>query len=172
MRIGPDEPHGAPKEAGWFPLPDAIKNLVAAQQAVKEHYCAITKGRLEFTLDGNLVGDIGEALAIEEFGLELHERNGEGVDGIAGGRTVQVKTTGTGRGPAFRHTRVDAEHLLFFQIDFASCRARIVYNGPEGPVRRSLGEQWVGQKSLSMRQMELLDREVDPHERLPRIRRT
>ena len=153
-------------------LPDVIEALVTAQQALKEHYEAVTNGRLEFTLDGNLVGDIGEALAIEEFGLELQGRCEEGVDGVASGRTVQVKATGTGRGPAFRRTRVDAEHLLFFQIDFANCRARVIYNGPEAPVRLALGDAWVGQRSLSLRRMEDLNRMVLESERLPFIRRS
>jgi hypothetical protein len=152
----------------WFKLPAVIGSLVMAQKAVRAHYNSYENDRLSFTLDGNLVGDIGEALAIEEFGLEIHPPNGEGVDGTAGGLTVQVKATGTGRGPAFRHTKVDAKHLLFFQIDFESSRARVVYNGPEAAVRALLKAPWVGQKSLSMSQIEKLDRSVLDQDRLRR----
>jgi len=151
----------------WFELPAIIAVLVATQKALRAHYNPPGNNRLTFTLDGNLVGDIGEALAIEAFGLDLHDRNGEGVDGTApNGRKVQVKATGTGRGPAFRHTKVDAEQLLFFQIDFDSCRARVVYNGPEDPVRAMLVAPWVGQKSLSLGQMEVLNRMVLDRDRL------
>ncbi|WP_425356487.1 DUF6998 domain-containing protein [Xaviernesmea rhizosphaerae] len=37
----------------------------------------------EFTLDGNLIGDVGEAAAAERFGLKLSPRNGTGIDGHA-----------------------------------------------------------------------------------------
>lgn len=151
----------------WFELPPIIAVLVATQKALRAHYNIPGDDRLTFTLDGNLVGDIGEALAIEAFGLDLHDRNGEGVDGTApNGRKVQVKATGTGRGPAFRHTKVDAEQLLFFEIDFDNCRARVVYNGPEDPVRAILAGPWVGQKSLSLGQMEKLNRAVLDRDRL------
>jgi len=156
------------EQGGWFELPRVIGALVAAQKAVRAHYNNCGNERLTFTLDGNLVGDIGEALAIEEFGLECTTRNSTGVDGMAGKRKVQVKATGTGRGPAFRHTKTDADQLLFFQIDFENCRARVVYNGPEKAVRVFLNAPWVGQKTLSMSKIEALDRSVCDHDRLCR----
>ena len=113
-------------------LPDVIANLVAACQAVRKHYRAVHGDRLLFTLDGNLVGDIGEALAVKYFGIKLNDRGGEGIDGTASdGRSVQVKTTGTGRGAVFRDTE-HAHYLLFFSVDFAACTASIVYNGAGG----------------------------------------
>lgn len=50
-----------------FPLPPAIASLIAARNALRSHYREILVARgstveLSFTLDGNLVGDIGEAL--------------------------------------------------------------------------------------------------------------
>ena len=79
---------------------------------VSTHYREVLRKRggdvqLEFTLDGNLVGDLGEAIAVELFGIRLVEaKSTEGIDGCApdGSTTVQVKATGTGRGPAFRRT--------------------------------------------------------------------
>lgn len=48
-----------------------------------------------FTLDGKLVGDIGEVLAAEKYGLELLPPNTEIHDAkeIASGRKVQVKSS-------------------------------------------------------------------------------
>ena len=149
-------------------LPAVIAKLVAACQEVRKHYGVVHGDRLLFTLDGNLVGDIGEALAVEYFGITLNERCGEGIDGTApDGRSVQVKTTGSGRGPAFRDTE-HADYLLFFSVDFAACTASVVYNGPEAPVRAKLPASWAGQKSVSMSQMRALDALVPDADRLGR----
>ena len=69
-------------------LPAVIAGLVTACHEVRKHYGVVHGDRLLFTLDGNLVGDIGEALAVEYFGVTLNERCGEGIDGKAG-RTVR-----------------------------------------------------------------------------------
>ena len=151
---------------GWFDLPPVIAALTKSRQSLKAYYDTEGNGRLSFTPDGNLVGDIGEALAIEKFGLAISPRNDTGIDGTVGKLTVQVKTTGSSRGPAFRDTEICADHLLFFQIDFENNRARIVYNGPENTVRLLLKAPWKGQKSVSILQMEELDRGVPSQERL------
>jgi len=103
-----------------FNLPPKIKMLVEARDQIKQHYqdIIVEKGgtaELRFTFDGNLMGDIGEALAVELFGIRLEEtKSREGIDGYAPDkRSVQIKATGTGRGPAFRNTNVHADHLIF-----------------------------------------------------------
>ena len=75
-----------------FDLPPAIADLVAARNKLRAHYAS---AGLKFTLDGNLVGDLGEAIAVELFGLQLVEaRSTAGIDGRApDGRTVQVKAS-------------------------------------------------------------------------------
>jgi len=68
-----------------------------------------------------LVGDIGEAVAAELFGVKLSARDGTGIDGHApDGRSVQVKASGSNRGPAFRVVDTRADHLLFLSFDFAA----------------------------------------------------
>lgn len=63
-----------------FALPPVITDLVVARNRLRDHY---RSAALEFTLDGNLIGDIGEAVAAELFGLKLSPRNGTGIDGQA-----------------------------------------------------------------------------------------
>jgi hypothetical protein len=151
-------------------LPSVVAALVQARDAMRDHYRPVHGERLLFTFDGNLVGDIGEALAVEYFGMVLDRRGCEGADGRApDGTTVQVKATGTGRGAVFRDTPGHADRLLFFSIDFSSCTATVIYNGPEAPVRRKLVRPWTEQKALSMGQMLALDRAVLPSGRLPRL---
>ena len=90
-----------------FKLPPEIRELVAARNNLRAYYATLFQKndielKLSFTLDGNLIGDLGEALAVKLFGIKLVEtRSTEAFDGYAPGSktTVQVKATGTGRGP-------------------------------------------------------------------------
>ncbi len=159
-----------------FPLPPAIAVLVAARNKVREHYQAALRSQgssveLKFTLDGNLVGDIGEAIAAELFGVTLVEtKSTEGIDGYApNGRTVQVKATGTGRGPAFRCTETRADHLLFFDLDFETATGHVVFNGPEHYAMKYLPITFNNQRSLTRKQIRDADLQVKPHERLSTV---
>lgn len=150
-----------------FSLPPAITELLAARNRLREHYKHVG---LEFTLDGNLVGDIGEALAAELFGLRLESRSAAGIDGFAAdGRSVQVKASGPGRGPAFRMVETQADHLLFFSLDFEACSGVVTFNGPERLARQFLPVTWLNQRSLSLSQMRRADSQVEGSERLQRL---
>jgi hypothetical protein len=154
-----------------FQLPPFVLELVAARNRLRDHYNGVLlqAGQglsMEFTLDGNLVGDLGECLAAQYFGVRLLPR--EAIDGYApDGRTVQVKATGVGNGPAFRNTTLRADHLLFFSIDISHGLAECVYNGPEAPLIASLPPGWTGQRLVSMTRVRALARLVAPHEALP-----
>jgi len=67
-----------------------IKQLLNITKALKEKYP--TKN---FTLDGKLVGDIGEVLVSEKYGIELYAENAITHDGkeIATDREVQIKSS-------------------------------------------------------------------------------
>jgi hypothetical protein len=150
-----------------FELPPVIAELVSARNRLREHYAV---AGLRFTLDGNLVGDIGEAVAAELFGLELTARCGEGVDALAPDqRTVQVKASGSGLGPAFRKVETRADHLVFLGIDFEACRGAVIYNGPEHIALASFPETWIGQRSLTIGQIRRADAVVASDQRLQPI---
>lgn len=107
-------------------------------QALVKHHAHTD---LKFTLDGRLVGDLGEAVALEFFDLVPCEQRTSGVDALVRGsrETVQVKATGSPRsGPAFSPGKNVADLLLFIRLDFEAGTAAVVYNGPEAPVRASL----------------------------------
>lgn len=147
-----------------FALPPVITDLVLARNRLRDHY---RSAALEFTLDGNLIGDIGEAVAAELFGLKLSVRNGTGIDGHApDGRTVQVKATGTNRGPAFRMVDTRADQLLFLVFDLENLKGQVAYNGPEENVIKLLSPTWVGQKTVSMTQIKRADMAVPKEMRL------
>lgn len=150
-----------------FTLPPIITDLVLARNRLRDHYKAVD---LEFTLDGNLIGDIGEAVAAELFGLKLTPRNGTGIDGrTPDGRSVQVKATGTWRGPAFRLVDTRADHLIFLAFDLENLKGEVVYNGPEDVAIKLLPQAWTGQKTISMTQIRRADTTVLEEERLQRV---
>ena len=147
-----------------FDLPPEIRELIAARNQLRKRYLAFG---LQFTLDGKLVGDIGEAIASEMFGIQLAEGNATGIDGYApDGRTVQVKATGTGRGPVFRHVDRCADHLLFFSLDFETLTGEVVFNGPEEIALRLMPESWNGQRPVPMRTIRHADQLVRDDQRL------
>lgn len=150
-----------------FKLPSVVAKLIAARNGVREHY---KSAGLKFTLDGNLVGDIGEAIAAELFGITLVAANGTGIDGhAADGRSVQVKATGTGRGPIFRDVDTRADHLLFFDIDFENLRGEIIFNGPEHTTLARMPAAWIGQRPISKVQIRAADALVAMEDRLKRV---
>ncbi|MEX0342032.1 MAG: hypothetical protein AB3N06_05555 [Erythrobacter sp.] len=148
-----------------FKLPSYVGDLVAARNRLKDHFADCN---LHFTFDGNLVGDLGEAVAAELFGLKLTGRSNEGIDGYApDNRSVQVKASGTRRGPAFRPVDTRADHLLVFHFDYDSCVGEIIYNGPEEPVIELLPEEWSGQRCVSLTKLIALDSSLVESDRLP-----
>jgi hypothetical protein len=147
-------------------LPAVIKNLWTAQQALAEYY---NDTGLKFTLDGRLVGDIAEAIALQHFNLLLPQSRTGGVDAITPtGKTVQVKATGNPKsGPAFTPGRDCADYLLFFAINFEANTASVIYNGPEAPVRALLPAQgWAGTKVIPLADMHRLAKNVAPSARI------
>ncbi len=153
-----------------FDLPAEIEPLLAARDALKARYAA---SGLRFTLDGNLVGDIGEAVAAELFGLELTGRCGPAIDGFAPGpirKSVQVKASGTFRGPAFRKLEEGADHLLFFHLDFDQRRGKVIFNGPEAVALANMPETWSGQRMLSLSYLRRAHAALAEEDRLPRLR--
>lgn len=155
-------------------MPPVIADLVRARNEVRSHYENVLergghKAKLNFMLDGNLVGDIGEALAVELLGIKLVEAKSlAGIDGYApDGRTVQIKATDTKRGPAFRPIEQNADHLIYFCLDFDNCSGVVFYTGPEEPVLECLKDGWTGQRLVSRKRIKELDAHMDPALRLP-----
>lgn len=149
------------------PLPQPVKDLWHSQQTLAKHYAHTG---LKFTLDGRLVGDIAEALALEHFELCLPPKRTKGVDALtASGHSVQVKASGLeSSGPAFTPGTGIARYLLFFQFDFSAGKATVIYNGLEAPVReRLLPKKWTGTKVVNLAALRALARELGNENALP-----
>ncbi|WP_308909619.1 DUF6998 domain-containing protein [Pseudokordiimonas caeni] len=150
-------------------LPAPLLGLHQARMALKEHY---DFSGLDFTLDGKLVGDIGEAIVAEYFGITLSKVRTPGIDGhAADGRSVQIKATGKQKaGPAFSPGKGVAEHLIFLWIDFEAGEASVLYNGPEAPIRATLlPPAWTGTKVISRKRIIEEDAKVPSAKRLRMI---
>lgn len=162
-----------------FELPREIADLVAARNRLKAAYNA---AGLTFTFDGNLVGDIGEAVAQKLFGIALLSKNSAGVDGkiTLNGieKTVQIKATGVKGGAAFRKTETKADYLLFFSFDFEKCSGELIYNGPESNVRNHLSanektgkrrNEWTdgSQKAVAFGILKSENAKIQEHDKIP-----
>lgn len=71
---------------------EEIKELLTITRKLRDKYIHLNK---QFSLDGKLVGDIGEVLAAEKYGLKLLEENAEVHDAeeLSTGRKVQIKSS-------------------------------------------------------------------------------
>lgn len=147
----------------FFDLPEMVLDLVNARDRLAAYYR--DSGRT-FTFDGKLVGDLGEAIAAELFGIKLTPQRA--FDGRApDGRTVQVKASTTGAGPAFRKLETGADHLLHFLLDLPKRRGEIAFNGPEHIALACMPASWTqGQRAIPLGKLRAANARVPPEARL------
>lgn len=141
-----------------FDLPNAVNEFHSAFKKMQSEMDCQT---LKFTLDGRLLGDIAEALVAKHFGLTLCERRVRGVDAYSGNKSVQIKATQfSDKGPRFTPGMGVADHLIFVWLDFPNSKMRVVYNGPEAPVRNLLPKPMMTTTTVSRRCIEALNNET------------
>jgi len=116
-----------------------------------------------FTLDGHLVGSIGEVLAAEKYGLTLLSMITAKHDAKANdGRLVQLKTT-QGRSVGLRS---EPDYLLVLKLS-ADGRIDEVYNGPGAPAWAAAGKrQKNGQHSIGVAKLSVLTASVPKADRI------
>jgi len=122
------------------------------QSAIDKLYDAVAEleslypGR-PFTLDGHLVGSIGECLVADAYDLKLMPPSNTGYDATApDGRQVEIKTT-QGKSVAFRSSAEWVIVVKLYRGEFEE-----IYNGPgdlvwqqfEGKKRPSNGQYRIG----------------------------
>jgi len=120
----------------------------------------------QFTIDGRLVGDIGEIIAALEYDVVLHETSQPNHDAdTSDGRRVQIKAT-------FKDSltlRFIPDYYLGFKL-FPDGQHQEIFNGP-GQVlyERYKHRKGIGEKLLPLPVTELqrLATTVPPHDRIP-----
>jgi hypothetical protein len=121
----------------------------------------------KFTIDGRLVGDIGEIIAAAEFDIKLHERSQPRHDGeAAGGRMVQIKAT-------FKNSltfTLIPDYYLGMKLGWDGSH-EIVFNGPGHIISDHYqGRQGIGVRQLSfpLKKLRELSSDVANRDRIPR----
>ena len=143
----------------------SIPKLVQDLYSVVDQLENLFPGR-KFTLDGHLVGSIGEVLAAHMYLLELLTASAERHDAIASdGRKVQIKATQS----KSVSLRSEPEHLVVLKLH-ADGRANEIYNGPGALAWKYSGKmQKNGQRSIGVSKLQSVMQRVPTTERLPAV---
>lgn len=139
-------------------LPEEVAQLYEIVKRLGQRY----DGR-PFTLDGHLVGSLGEVIAEQAFGLSLYPPSHPVHDGrTSDGKDVQIKLTGGTK----VGLREEPDHLLVMQIADPS-HAVVVYNGPgDRPWETSGKMQKNGQRSISIMKLKELNNTVQDTDKI------
>lgn len=143
-------------------LSEKIRALYAIVNDLETAY----PGR-RFTLDGHMIGSIGEVIATEAFDLNLLPDSTPEHDATAcDGRLVQIKATQRDR----IALSACPEHLLVLRID-GNGSWYVVYNGPGKPAWERAGKiQKNGQRPISLAALKTLMLEIDSGDQLVRVK--
>jgi hypothetical protein len=140
-------------------VPDLVQQLCTVVDQLEDLF----PGR-KFTLDGHLVGSIGEALAADQYGLDLLPTGTKTHDATApDGRLVQIKLT-QGSAVALRSC---PDHMIVLRMERTGSTTE-VYNGPGTPAWNAAGKmQSNGQRRIGTSKLLTLMDAVLTAERLP-----
>jgi len=143
-------------------LSEKIRALYAIVNDLETAY----PGR-RFTLDGHMIGSIGEVIATEAFDLNLLPNSTPEHDATAcDGRLVQIKATQRDR----IALSACPKHLLALRID-GNGSWYVVYNGPGKPAWERAGKiQKNGQRPISLAALKTLMFEIDSGDQLVRVK--
>ena len=135
-----------------------IQNLFAITCELEAMY----PGR-KFTIDGHLVGSIGEVLVAEKYGLTLLPNSTEIHDAVTSdGRFVQIKATQIKR----IAISSEPEFLIVIQIQEDGSWQE-VYNGPGKLVWDNAGKrQKNGQRQISLAKLKMLMKSVEESQKV------
>ena len=138
-----------------------IKELYKITNELESSY----PGR-KFTIDGHLVGSIGEVIVAEHFGVELLRNSTETHDAVsADGKYVQIKATQINR----IAISSEPDYLIVIKL-FSDGSWEEVYNGPGKPVWDNAGKmQKNGQRSVSLSKLKSLMISVDKKDVFARV---
>ena len=144
------------------PIADALKKLYGAQAMLRS-----TFKEWPFSLDGKLIGDIGEVIALKAFGLaRLPE--GEKTHDLKApdGKLVQIKATQKdkdSKGVGLGLEKKTFEHLIVIEFDQEGFY-EVLYNGPGSYIDEARKHK--SSASLSRKQLRELQQQVPESKKL------
>ena len=142
-------------------LSDKIKELYRITTELERSY----PGR-KFTIDGHLVGSIGEVIVAEHYGLTLLCNSTETHDAVSSdGRNAQIKATQVNR----IAISSEPDYLIVIKL-FSDGSWEENYNGPGKPVWDHAGKiQKNGQRPISLSKLRSLMNSVDKKDTFARV---
>lgn len=147
----------------WSQVARLLDDLYAASEALERLF----PGR-RFTLDGHLVGSVGEVIAAYMFDLKLNPASTLGHDARSpDGRNVEIKMT-QGTRVAIRH---EPDHLLVLHRPRGG-PVKIVFNGPGHAAWAAAGRmQTNGQRPISLARLRQLAIQTPAGDQLVMVRK-
>jgi hypothetical protein len=142
-------------------LSDKIKQLYKITNELEQTY----PGR-KFTVDGHLVGSIGEVIVAEHYGLSLLPNSTKTHDAVSKeGKQVQIKATQV-KGIAISS---EPDYLIVIRI-LPDGSWEEIYNGPGKAAWDNAGKmQKNGQRPISLSKLRNLMGSVDVNDKIARI---
>ena len=142
-------------------LSDKIKQLYKITNELEQTY----PGR-KFTVDGHLVGSIGEVIVAEHYGLSLLPNSTKTHDAVSKeGKQVQIKATQV-KGIAISS---EPDYLIVIRI-LPDGSWEEIYNGPGKAAWDNAGKmQKNGQRPISLSKLRNLMGSVDINDKIARI---
>ena len=142
-------------------LSDKIKQLYKITNELEQTY----PGR-KFTVDGHLVGSIGEVIVAEHYGLSLLPNSTKTHDAVSEeGKQVQIKATQV-KGIAISS---EPDYLIVIRI-LPDGSWEEIYNGPGKAAWDNAGKmQKNGQRPISLSKLRNLMGSVDVNDKIARI---
>ena len=139
-------------------LSDKIKQLYKITNELEQTY----PGR-KFTVDGHLVGSIGEVIVAEHYGLSLLPNSTKTHDAVSKeGKQVQIKATQV-KGIAISS---EPDYLIVIRI-LPDGSWEEIYNGPGKAAWESAGKmQKNGQRPISLSKLQNLMGSVDAKDKI------
>ena len=142
-------------------LSNKIKELYNITSELENSY----PGR-KFTIDGHLVGSIGEVIVAENYGLELLPNSTETHDAVSpDGKYVQIKAT------QIKKIAISSkpDYAIVIKM-FQDGSWEEIYNGPGNLVWNNAGKmQKNGQRPISLAKLRDLMNSVHKEQMIPRI---
>lgn len=143
----------------------SVGEKIKALYLIKHELEEMFPGR-HFTLDGILVGSLGEVLVAADYGLKLFQASYETHDAKASdGRLVQIKAT------QVKKVAISSkpDYLIVIQIQ-ADGSYKEIYNGKGAPAWDAAGPmQKNGQRSISLHRLSQIQKTQLDEDKIPRL---
>ena len=126
-----------------------------------------------FTIDGKLLGDLGELVACIEFGLTPAPTGTKGIDAYTlDHETVEVKSTAGSRMVYIPGNGAEPDHLVVVSFDAVTGDWQFIYFGRASRVWQLAKHSISPGRQLSLSVLTTEQSRLEPHEVLPRAARS